>query len=116
MKNIILAGLAPLSALLLSQCAPQNNLQRDAAIGAAGGAILGGIVGNNVGDRNATRGALIGGILGGAGGAAIGNNKDLQQGRGYTVQQQNPQGAPQQVFPRQQQGFPQQQQQPFFGR
>ena len=44
-----------------------------------------------MGDGNAARGAVIGGLLGGAGGAAVGNNKDLQQGRGYTLQQQNQQ-------------------------
>ncbi len=99
MKKTITTTLAALSALALSNCAPQNNLQRDAAVGAAGGALLGGIIGNNVGDGNAARGAAIGGLLGGAGGAAVGNNKDLQQGRGYTVQQQNQQGQPQQVYP-----------------
>lgn len=76
-------------AIALSNCAPQNNLQRNAAIGAAGGALAGGIIGNNVGDRNATRGAIIGGVLGGAGGAALGNVQDLEQGGGYA-----PQGAP----------------------
>ena len=88
MKKAITITLTAISALALSNCAPQNNLQQDAAIGGAGGALLGGIIGNNVGDGNAARGALIGGILGGAGGAAVGNNKDLQQGRGYVLQQQ----------------------------
>lgn len=79
------------AALALSNCAPQNNMQRDAAAGAAIGALGGAIIGNNVGDGNGARGAVIGGLLGGAGGAAVGNNKDLQQGRGYAPQgyQQN---------------------------
>ena len=95
MKKTITALLAITGALSLSNCAPQNNLQQDAAIGAAGGALLGAVVGNNVGDRNAARGAVIGGLLGGAGGAAVGNNKDLEQGRGYTIQQQNQYAQPQ---------------------
>ncbi|MBK1834198.1 YMGG-like glycine zipper-containing protein [Roseibacillus ishigakijimensis] len=101
MKKTMTTAAAALSALALSNCAPQNNMQRDAAVGAAGGAILGGIIGNNVGDGNAARGAVIGGLLGGAGGAAVGNNKDLQQGRGYTLQQQNPYYGQQQVYPQQ---------------
>ena len=32
------------AAMALSNCAPQNNLQRDAAIGAVGGAVAGGII------------------------------------------------------------------------
>lgn len=91
MKKTITASLAAITAISLSNCAPQNNLQRDAAIGTAGGALAGAIIGNNVGDKNAGRGAIIGGVLGGLGGAAVGNNKDLEQGRGYTVQQQQPQ-------------------------
>ena len=91
MKQTITATLTVVAAISLSNCTPQNNLQRDAAIGATGGAILGGVIGNSVGDGNAARGAVIGGLLGGAGGAAVGNNKDLQQGRGYTLQQQNQQ-------------------------
>ena len=106
-KHSLSASLGFGAILLLSNCAPQNNLQRDAAIGAAGGALVGGIIGNNVGDGNATRGAVIGGLLGGAGGAAVGNNKDLEQGRGYTLQQQSPQGQPQQVYPQTQQAYPQ---------
>lgn len=89
MKQTLMTGLAAVAAISLSNCAPQNNLQRDAAVGAAGGAVLGGIIGNNVGDGNAARGAVIGGLLGGAGGAAVGNNKDLEQGRGYTLNKQN---------------------------
>ena len=94
MKITFTTSLAALCALTLSNCAPQNNLQRDAAIGAAAGGVLGGIVGKNTGDHNTGRGVLIGSLLGGAGGAAIGNNKDLQQGNGYTLQKQNPQGLP----------------------
>ncbi|WP_411844880.1 YMGG-like glycine zipper-containing protein [Roseibacillus persicicus] len=86
MKKTITASLAVVSAIALSNCAPQNNMQRDAATGAAGGAVLGGIIGNNVGDGNAARGAAIGAALGGLGGAAVGNNKDMQQGGGYTGQ------------------------------
>lgn len=84
MKTTI-TTLATLSAAFaLSNCAPQNNLQRDAAIGAAGGAILGGVIGNQTGgDGNGKKGAIIGGLLGGAGGAVVGDNKDKQQ-RGYS--------------------------------
>lgn len=99
MKKTIPSLAAALAALALSNCAPQNNMQQDAAVGAVGGALAGAIIGNNVGDGNGARGALIGAALGGAGGAAVGNNKDLQQGRGYTVQRQNPYGQPQQVYP-----------------
>lgn len=98
LNKTIASSLAAFAALALSNCAPQNNMQQDAGIGAAGGAIAGAIIGNNVGDGNAARGALIGGLLGGAGGAAVGNNKDLQQGAGYTLQQQNQYGQ-QQVYP-----------------
>ena len=98
MKKTIIASVSAISALILSNCAPQNNLQQDAAIGAAGGAIAGAIIGNNVGDNNGARGALIGGLLGGAGGAAVGNNRDLEQGRGYTLQKQNQYAQPQQTY------------------
>ena len=94
----ITGSIALLAALSLSNCAPQNNLQRGVAIGSVGGALAGGIIGNNVGDENGTRGAVIGGLLGAATGAAVGNNQDLQQGGGYVLQQQNPNTQPQQVF------------------
>ena len=90
MKKTLTASMTIVAAFALSNCAPQNNLQRGVAIGTAGGALAGAIIGNNVGDNNGGRGALIGAAIGGLSGAAIGNNQDLEQGRGYTVQQQQP--------------------------
>lgn len=84
MKTTITTFATLSAAFALSNCAPQNNLQRDAAIGATGGAILGGIIGNQTGgEGNGRKGAVIGGLLGGAGGAVVGDNKDKQQQGGY---------------------------------
>lgn len=99
MKKTITTSIAALTAFTLVNCAPQNNLQRDAAIGGGAGALIGGIIGNNTGDGNSARGALIGGALGAATGAAVGNNKDLQQGNGYTLNKQNQYAQPQPVYP-----------------
>ena len=75
--------------LLLNSCAPQSYLQQDAAIGAGLGALAGGIIAKNTGDNSgAVQGALLGGAVGGLAGAAVGNQRDLQQGNGYYLQQQ----------------------------
>lgn len=84
MKKTIITITTLSAAFALSNCAPQNNLQRDAAIGATGGAILGGVIGNQTGgEGNAKKGAIIGGLLGGAGGAVVGDNKDKRQQGAY---------------------------------
>jgi uncharacterized protein YcfJ len=80
MKRIVTPLILAAAVLGLSNCAPQNNMQRDAATGAAAGAVIGGVIGHQSGKT--AEGALLGGALGGAGGAAIGNQKDKQY-RGY---------------------------------
>jgi phage tail tape-measure protein len=83
MKKTLTLITTTTAAFSLSNCAPQNYTQRDAAIGAGAGAIGGAIIGNQIGDGEGTAGALIGAGLGGTTGAVIGSNKD-QQRRGYS--------------------------------
>ncbi|NNC89704.1 MAG: glycine zipper 2TM domain-containing protein [Akkermansiaceae bacterium] len=79
MNRIFAPFAAVVVAIGLSQCAPQNNMQRDAGTGAVLGAGAGAIIGHQ--SDHTAEGAVLGGLIGAGAGAAVGANKDKQQGR-----------------------------------